>query len=669
MCVPSKKDRAKQKDVTARTTPPQKTTNDCPAEKHVLVRLEVKRAVAKSATSFWEVQSDDLTIEVTAITAPNTAGVWQELEWNTGGANADNNVVEVSRSGPMEMRVAARIPGQPWKYVDIEIYDLTDLTCPLPIKLTDRDRHWKAYEANAKTTLKATTVIDEAPVWSLLKWNQAAAANQSEVSLSAAGDKNITVSLGQTGPKTLAADIHICKWPKLEVQRVGFDSFPVTNDGATEIDKDFDSSWKKGRTDPATNVVTASCQSPLCYEQNSTIELSAVFKVTQAPTEQEQVKVKGVTTVGSATIEWQGDVVVGPADVTVKMNSISGSKPLPPGVACYDPMEIKWYMTESDNTTWVQFDSTKHLVYVILGAPVEKPYWTLLDISCRAAAGKTTEGDFVPAAFVPFTSHTGDGNGFKRKGDGIAMSYYKQGVNTSGDQAEPSVYSTFGILSRPDGTGRCGGWANLLIHMFEMHGVTSAGKLWFIRGADKNNADMKQRFLVKNCNFVGSGTRPNPYPYTGNTECVKQSGAPGQGKTNPQFDFGDHVVVVHGGKIYDPSYGIGPIGTPLEYETKAIAGLAAMTGTPSYFPFNQSDGTPQFISGSCSPGFVQHVVAGGEKLSAIAARYGTSESALFDHPYNQALKSSRGTADKIVDGDVVYIPRNAKTQMLYAHNL
>ena len=669
MCVPTKKNRARQKDIPAPQIPPQKTTKDCPAEKHVLLRLEVKRAVAKSATSFWEVQNDNLTIEVTAVTAPNSPGVWQELEWNTGGVNGDNNVVEVSRAGAMEMRVAARIPGQAWKHVDIEIYDLTDLTCPLPLKLTDRDRHWKAYEANSKTTLTATTVTDEDSVWSLLQWNQAAAANQSDVPLASAGDKHVTVSLGQTGPKTLAADIHICKWPKLEVERIFFNCFPVRNDGSTEIDKKFDSCWVKGRSDPATNAATASCQAPLCFVQGETIELRGEFKVTQAPTEQEKVKVKGVTTVGTQTIEWQGEVTVGPADVKVKLPKTTADKPLPPGVACYDPMEIKWYMTESDNTTWVQIGTTRNLVYVVLGDPVKPAYWTLLDISCRAAAGKTTEDTFVPAAFAPFTTHTGDGNGFKRKGDGIAMSYYKQGVKTSGEQTEPSVYSTFGILSRPDGTGRCGGWANLLLHLFSIHGVTSAGKLWFIRGADPKNADMKQRFLVKNCSFVGSGTKPAPYPYLGNTECVKRDGAPGQGKTNPQFDFGDHVVVVHDGKIYDPSYGVGPIATPLEYEWKAIEGLGTMTGTPPYAAFDQTDGTPQFISGLCSPGFRQHVMAGGEKLSAVAAKYGYSESAIFDHPYNADLKKSRVTADKIVDGDVIYIPRNAKTQMLYAHYL
>ena len=445
MCIPPKKDRAKQKDVPAPKTPPQKTTKDCPAEKHVLLRLEVQRAVAKSATSFWEVQNDNLTIEVKAITAPNSAGVWQELEWNTSGLNPDNNIVEVSRAGPMEMRVAARLPGQPWKYVDIEIYDLTELTCPLPLKLADRDRHWKAYESKVNTTLTATTEINEASVWSLLTWNQAAAANKSDVPLAAAGDKHVTVSLGQTGPKTLAADIHICKWPKLEVEWIGFNSYPVTNDGSTEINKDFDSQWLKSRSDPATNAATASCQAPLCYEQGGSIELSAKFKVTQAPTEQETVKVKGVTTVGSATIEWQGQVDVGPADVEVVLASTSGDKPLPAGVACYDPMEIKWYMTEADNTTWVQIGSTKHLLYVILGAPVAKPYWTLLDISCRAAAGKTSEDTFVPAAFVPFTSHTGDGNGFKRKGDGIAMSYYKQGVTTSGDQTSFRVLHFWNI--------------------------------------------------------------------------------------------------------------------------------------------------------------------------------------------------------------------------------
>jgi hypothetical protein len=670
MCVPPKKQRDKQKDTPVPQTLPQNIVKACMDEKHILVRLEVTGAVqvAGKSTAFWEVQNDNLTIPVKAITSPDTPGVWPEIVWNTGGVNADCNIVEVSRSGPMEMRVAARL-NTPYKYVDIFIYDLTALNCPLPVKLNDRDQHWKAYEQNKTITLTAVTVPDEASVWSLLQWSQAANANQCDVSLAAAGEKHVTVSLGQTGPKKLVADIHVCKWPKLEINQVSFDSYSVFNDGAAEIDKEFDSLWKKGRPDPATNVATASCQSPLCYVSGAAISLSAQFKVTQAPTDPETVDVKGTAVVGGTTIVWKGQVTVDPKSKYVDIAGVAGDQPLPKGVACLDPMEIKWSMIEADHTTWTQIGSSKNLLYVLLGAPRAKLYWTLLDISCRAAAGKTTEADFVPAAFAPFTTHTGDGKGFKRKSDGVDLSYYKQGVNTSGDQAEPSVYSTFGILSRPDGTGRCGGWANLLIHLFEMHGVNSAGQLWFIRGKDKNNADMSLRFLVKNCTFTGGGTKPAPYPYIGDTDCKKQNGVAGQGKTNPQFDFGDHVVVSHGGKIYDPSYGVGPKASQLEYEQAAMDGLGTMKFAPKYVSFTHSDGTPQFISGRCSPGFVAHAVTGGEKLSAIAATYGTTESALFNHAYNQALKALRVTADKIQDGDVVYIPRSSTMTMLDGHYL
>jgi len=667
MCVPNKQDRAQQQNTAAPTTPPQNTVNSCPDEKHILVRLEVKGAVQESATSFWEVQNDNLTISVKAITSPNTPGVWQEIEWNTGGVNADCNIVEVSRAGPMEVRVAARLNG-PWKYVDIKIYDLLALTCPLPLKLNDRDRHWKAYEKNTTTTVTATTVPDEASVWSLLVWNQAAKTNQSDVSLAAAGDPQVTVSLGQTVPKQLAADIHICKWPKLEINQLSFDTYPVFNDGATEIGKEFDGGWKEGRPDPATNVATASCQSPLCYASEATISLGAQFKVTQAPTEKETVDVKGTAVVGGTTIVWKGQVDVDPKSTYVSIGATAGDKPLPKGVACYDPMEIKWSMMEADQKTWTAIGSSKHLLYVLLGAPQKPLYWTLLDISCVAAAGKIDEVGFVPAAFVPFTTHTGDGKGFKRKGDGIELSYYKQGVATEGAKGKPSVYSTLGILSRPDGTGRCGGWANLLLHMFEMHGVTSARKLVLIRVEDESKSDMELRFLVKTCTFTGSGTEAAPYPYVGNTDCKKKENVvAGQGKNNPQFDFGDHVVVEHGGKIYDPSYGVGPKSSQLEYEQAAIDGLGTMKLGAGYFEFVQADGTKQFISAQCSPGFVEHQVTGGETLAAIASKFGTTESAIFDHEYNQALKAVCGTADQIKDGDVVYIPRGPNVQMLYGH--
>jgi hypothetical protein len=325
-------------------------------------------------------------------------------------------------------------------------------------------------------------------------------------------------------------------------------------------------------------------------------------------------------------------------------------------------MTIAWSMIQSDGATWSAIGKTQQTLYVTLKAPAGvKAYWTLLDLSCRAAAGKTTENDFVPAAFSPFRATVGDGKGIQRKGDGVRLSYYIAGWDTSAAQ---SVYSARGILSRPDGTGRCGGWADLLIHLFRIHGITSAKQLWLVRD-DAEHSDMSKRFLVKNCDFVGAGTsRDEPgYPYKGNVECVKREGLPGQGKTNPQFDFGDHVVVEHGGKIYDPSYGSGPTAGLRSYEDAAIAGVGEMKDG---ILFNQG-GTPQAISEICGKGFIRHVLASGESLATVAASYGvTSVDALFGHAYNKTLKFIRVTPTNVVAGDTVLIPRGMTAKPILA---
>jgi len=684
MCVPKKKQRNKQRQAPVETSKPKDLTNEdqCltpPSQK--LLRLEVTGAVHESGTNYWEVVSDSATIRIKAVTEPDTSAVWAKLIWNVDVSDPTNQVAEMPRVDTGETRIAARLSGQSWVYVDINIYNLISVQSNVLTKLTDREQHWKVYEASATTPLKVVTEPNDDSVWSKLDWSEGSAGaigDERKIAIDAAGEKTVTVTLGKTNPKRLTADLLVAKWPQLELALVNFGGYKVINDGTAEMGQEFTRVWKKGFPDPAAKLVTAKCQSVLCFAGGSVVKLNATFTVTEKPTVSETVWVAGQATIGGTKITWQASIRVDPASTEVDMPDTAGDKTVPAAVAVLDPLELEWFQTKSDNTTWAPtVGKSKNLTYVTLKAPLVKPYWTLLDISCRAGDGKTTEDDLVPAAFEPFTKHTGDGKGFKRKGDDVETHYYVNGSDLSKDDG--TVFTTEGILSRADGNGRCGGWANLLIHLYKIHGITSAGKVWFIRGTNVNNPGYKQGygFLVKNCQFDAVGGLGGPYTHEGRKTCKKQDGAPGQGKTNPKFEFGDHVVVSHNGKLYDPSYGVGPKGSNLEYEQAAIAGLSWIApGKPNKDPtdtskiwFDQSDGTKQYIPKSCSPGFIVHKVTGGEKVADIATKYSLTESGLFDHPVNSQLKAKRTTADKVQDNDVILIPRDSTMTMLDAHNI
>jgi hypothetical protein len=315
-----------------------------------------------------------------------------------------------------------------------------------------------------------------------------------------------------------------------------------------------------------------------------------------------------------------------------------------------------------DDATWLDAGKSVSPLYVTLAKPAVTPYWTLLDLSCRAAATKTTEDELVAASFVPFTTHTGDGNGMPRKGDGMKLSYYLDGVDTAPGgvkyKDQMYVYDTQGILSGPDGTGRCGGWADMLCHTWAIHGITGAKvkQLVVICRTPTLKHDGAKRFLVRNCSFSGAGMSTlAPFTHLGHTECVKGSGVAGQGKTNPQFDFSDHVACHYGGKIWDPSYGVGPVATQAEYENMAIAGLGSMAG--GAFEFNMSDpaATPQFMAADCCSGYFEHKLKPGENLNQVATVYGKTGTDLWDHPFNRDIKKAGVIPPPA--GTVIYIPR------------
>jgi hypothetical protein len=444
--------------------------------------------------------------------------------------------------------------------------------------------------------------------------------------------------LGKVCPQIRSQTIRVCRWPKLKLKLVDFICEEVNNDGYTLCTQVFDRKWIEGRAQPkAYNTPDATkCQSVLCFVGGGTIKLSAKFTVLQVPTDSEKVKITGTAVFGGINLKWEQEVTVNPGDKEVTFTEIHSDNPLNAGVATGAPLKISWTATAptvlyADGSTDEpeKIGESENLSYVVLKKnPVELKtnptkivrYWTLLEVSCRGANGKTTENDFVPAAFAPFKLSTGDNKGMQRMGDGERLSYYKHGDETV---ATADVYTALGILSSADGTGRCGGWADVLIHLFNMHGVDSATKYALVRYYKKTltNTDRTLRFLVKNCTLPATtNIHAAPYRNFGNT-LSKTDGVSGQGKTNPQFDFSDHVTVKHNGQIYDPSYGIGPYNSTYEYEQAAIEGYALYpNGVGQYQCTGKYDKLriSKFISDEC---LYTHITDNGDTLLSIAAKY------------------------------------------------
>jgi hypothetical protein len=313
-------------------------------------------------------------------------------------------------------------------------------------------------------------------------------------------------------------------------------------------------------------------QWPVCYTRNKNIKLTATFTVMAPPTATETVKVKGVARLGTATLEWTDSVSVSPGSTEVTTGELNSSAALPNQVACYDPAVIEWEF-EPPGVPAGQAGNSDNLMYVTLGDPNgTPPYWTLLDYSCRAAAGSTNAYQLVTRAFSPFSSRD-----MTRRYDDTGLTYW----NPISSKKGPNARSTRQLLLNGNGTlpnggsGECGSWADFLIDMYKVHGETGV-KIIVIKNVPEYNASVGG-FLVKNWGWRATGSLPAPYTHTWGVECVSRPpyGIPGQRQPNPPPAFRNHFIVEAMGQWWDPSYGGGPFASQLEWERVAIEGLYA----------------------------------------------------------------------------------------------
>lgn len=315
----------------------------------------------------------------------------------------------------------------------------------------------------------------------------------------------------------------------------------------------------QGNFDPPEWLMGRAKQRPVCYTRNKNVKLKAKFEVMAPPTATETVKVKGVARLGSATLEWSGSVSVSPGSTEVATGELTSSAALPNHVACYDPATIQWEAEPPGEPAYLA-GASENVMYITLGAPSGTPaYWTLLDISCRAAHGATSAAQLIQGAYVPFTSRM-----LTRMRDGRGLTYWNPQTTRA--------TSTQLLLASGDGSGQCGSWAEFLIDMYKCHGE-SAMKIMVVVSL-QHHAQGTAGFLVKNWLFIGNGSHPKPLSHVMDVDCIAFP-VPGQRNPNPPPAFFNHFIVWALGKLYDPSYGSPPFDTPLEWENASIDGLYA----------------------------------------------------------------------------------------------
>jgi len=341
----------------------------------------------------------------------------------------------------------------------------------------------------------------------------------------------------------------------------------VTFSGGKAIDNDTFGNFKtphflEGRAADPSKRKQLPAQFPYAVKRATKLSLTAVFEVTQQPTGAESVAVDGEVTLAGTTLKWAGSVSVSPSDTEVSLSTTTSDVALPDKIAKADPLTVEWKQTPVDVARMGAGSSASPL-YVTLDTPKKSPlYWTLLDISCTAAAGETTEAGMRTKSYDAFQTRA-----LKRKRDGHDLTYWNPRTTNAWDTKK--------LLAAADGSGQCGSWAESLVDMWQAHGDDSGHKVIISQDILKfSRNEYVPLFLVKNWTFdPPHPADPKTFSYAYTTKCHEKPGAPGQNSADPPPHFQNHFIVVSDGKLYDPSYGSPVFTNTLDWENASIDGL------------------------------------------------------------------------------------------------
>jgi hypothetical protein len=592
--------------------------------------------------------------QITAVTRPNDGATHGNVVWTAQPPNAvaNGHLIDVPRvhaGGPH--LATASLHGT--KSVDLYVVEIASLRCTNGV--TADNVTWDFDAApQGYASIEAVPNPDAAWFRNALPWvwNGGAAGRshrRRRVRLDQVGSTDVRVDLfGQHRQITVRVNQVEAQ---LQLERVDFaGGHPVDCDTLG----DFDGAWVRGRNAPAQPINQALDQydAVLCYRRNRHVRLSAELTVTQAPFPAENVTIRGRATFNGTQLEWtQPNVVIAPNQRTVQIQNLDSDVALPNEVRAYPNVTITWEIVGAGGARPI--GQTTHTFYATLRDPAggAPNYWTLLDLTCRGAnaahAPVNTANRLVAALNTVLAGTTGTGNGYRRCRDGTRLSYWALGRNT------PFVMTTADLLRDNSGTGRCNAWQSLFLDACRVHGITTAAAF--------NVSPRPAGFamIVKNVTYNGAGTQraPNqpPFLYTGNVDCVKANGVPGQGTDDPQFLFPNHAMVRYNNQIYDPSYGTGPFADLRAWDRASLDGIGM--GIVQIQHNNQ----PLEISRECCSGFRTHRLAAGETLADVALAYNVVGGAagLYNHPFNYVLRALRpGGVGTEQQDDLVYVPRD-----------
>jgi hypothetical protein len=236
-------------------------------------------------------------------------------------------------------------------------------------------------------------------------------------------------------------------------------------------------------------------------------------------------------------------------------------------------IKYDWKYKINDEEYWIDPDEADniHHIYVVRDNPLQSTVFeTVLHITCEAAWGKKSEKKVVKAIWNEFKDCD------VRRKDGKILTYYWYGRNYS---TEGEDFKKFLKVRH----GRCGLWGRLLRESFFTHKIFATKKI--IHGKNMHSFLIKRwRFgpkLILKTQIFWSDPSSGIVYGDPDGDCVNLRGVSGQGNNpEPPEVFGDHVLVLYDGDIYDPSYGLGPYKYDREgqnkYENDAIAGYSPL---------------------------------------------------------------------------------------------